>query len=273
MNIKNSKTRIALYKLKKKLKKIIKVIFIVLLLLIVVFIFLKEKHTKDILNIVNNSYKKQLYKINYNICNKLLINGVKYSNLEQIKQSINEYCFNSDVSIYKLKENILKDPWIKELYIRKKFPDSLIVNIIEHNPFAIATIDNKNYKLIDEYGDVINVDQGVVRSFSYLLIIVGDNFNNEINDLFNILSIYYNIAKRLIKIERVGNRRWNLVLKNNIVIKMPEEDENIFDIWTLLDKILNIYGFDIDLEEIDLRVKDRIFLKYKNNIAEEIRNI
>ena len=52
---------------------------------------------------------------------------------------------------------------------------------------------------------------------------------------------------------------------------MPEESDDEADIWAVLDKVLNVYGFDIDLSEIDLRLKDKIFLKYNNGVAEEIR--
>ena len=55
------------------------------------------------------------------------------------------------------------------------------------------------------------------------------------------------------------------------MVKMPEESDDEADIWAVLDKVLNVYGFDIDLSEIDLRLKDKIFLKYNNGVAEEIR--
>ena len=87
------------------------------------------------------------------------------------------------------------------------------------------------------------------------------------------MSIYYEISSKVFKIERIGNRRWNLILKNNIVVKLPEENENIFNAWNNLNKIINIHGLDIGLEEIDLRIKDRIYLKYKDQVAEEIKNI
>lgn len=102
--------------------------------------------------------------------------------------------------------------------------------------------------------------------------ITGENFKSEVNNLFNLLSIYYDIARKATRAKRIGNRRWDLILNNNIVVKLPEENSDITESWAILDKIINIYGFDVDLEEIDLRLKDKVFLKYKNRVAEEIKD-
>jgi cell division septal protein FtsQ len=177
------------------------------------------------------------------------------------------------MTVEMLKQEIIKDPWIKDLYIQKKFPDSLKINIIEYNPFAILGNDSKKLELIDEYGDTINISQEEVKKFNYLLIIVGDNFKDEINGLFNLLSVYYNITNNLVRVERISNRRWNLTLKNKIVVKMPEEDgDNVYEAWNTLSKILDIYGVEIDLEEIDLRIKNRVFMKYSSDAIKEIKN-
>ena len=66
----------------------------------------------------------------------------------------------------------------------------------------------------------------------------------------------------------VGNRRWDIRLENNIIIKLPEK--NLAYAWK---KLINIYstpGAIIDLEIIDLRIEGRIFLQYKNKTAKEI---
>lgn len=244
-----------------------------LLLTFVLLISVLLKYNNIIKNYIVNLYNKQLNLINKNICNKLIINGIKYSNYSNIQEQINNYCNNSSITMEELRNNILKDYWIKDLYIQKIFPNTLKINIIEYNPFAILTKDNLIYHLIDEYGDIINIPNDEIDNFSYLLIIVGDDVKNEINGIFNLLSIYYNITKKLIKIERIGNRRWNLILKDNIIVKMPEENDDIFDVWNNLDKVINIHGLDINLREIDLRIKDKIYLKYNDATAKEIKNI
>ena len=234
-------------------------------------IFIQKEYWKTIIDFFVSYYKEQITTINKNICNKVVINGIKYSNYNNIQSSINDYCNNNDVSIKDLKNNILADYWIRDLYIQKQFPNTLRININEYNPFAILTKDGFSYNLIDEYGDIINIPKKDIENFKHLLIIFGDDIKSEINNLFNLLSIYYNITLKLVQVDRIGDRRWNLILQDGILIKMPEEDENIFEAWNNLDKILNIYGLDVDLQEIDLRIKDKIYLKYKDKTAEEIK--
>ncbi len=267
-----NKKYLILYNFKKKFKTLLKTSIILLLILIVILIFFKEKHINKLLDNINSYYKKQIFNVNYNICNRLIINGIKYSNLHKIQKLVNNYCLKQDVTIENLRAEILKNPWIKDVFIQKKFPNSLVINIIEYNPFAITVNEEKKIKLIDEFGDIINISDKETKQFNHLFMITGENFKSEVNNLFNLLSIYYDIARKATKARRVGNRRWDLILNNNIIAKLPEEGDDIADSWVILDKIINIYGFDVDLEEIDLRLKDKIFLKYKNRVAEEIKN-
>ena len=261
-----SKNNVKYYFFLKRLKQLTWIVLLSLLFFLVLFNY------DIIINITKNFYQKNF--LDKGSCGKVTINGIKYSNYSHIQENINNYCSDRDIGIIDLKNNIIKDYWVKDVYIKRIYPNDLKVDIVEYNPFAIYTEDNVNYNLIDEYGDIINIPKNDVSNFNYLLIISGDKKTKEqINDLFNILSTYYNLSNKISKVERIGGRRWNLILENNIIVKMPEEDSNIFNVWNNLDKIINIYGLDIDLEEIDLRIKDRIYLKYKEKTANEIKYI
>lgn len=268
----NKKKYLIIYNFKKKIKHLAKISIFVLVVLLLVLVFFKEKHAKVFMEKINQYYKKQIFNINYNICNRLVINGIKYSNLHSIQKLINDYCTEEGMTIENLRENILKNPWVKDVFIQKKFPNSLVVNIMEYNPFAITVDDKKKLKLIDEFGDVVNIGEAETKRFNHLFMITGENFKEEVNNLFNLLSVYYDVARKATKARRIGSRRWDLILNNNVVVKLPEENDDIAETWMILDKIINIYGFDVDLEEIDLRLKDRIFLKYKSRVMEEIKN-
>lgn len=267
--VNNKKLNIKLYLELRRIRK-----YLLMLTFSFIFFLLFYKGYFNIFtDKIKHLYKQHLNIINNNICSKLVINGIKYSNYSKIQGYVNNYCNNDNVSIEQLRNNILKDCWIKDLYIQKQFPHTLKVNIIEYNPFAILTKDNQHYELIDEYGNTINIPQNDIINFSYLLVVVGDNVKQEMNNIFNLLSIYYNVTRELLKIERVGNRRWNLILKGNILVKMPEEGVGNLGVWITLNKLINIHGITVDLEEIDLRIKDKIYLKYKEKTVREIKNI
>ena len=269
VNKKLKKLNIKLYLELRRLRKYL----LMLIFSFVFFLLFYKGYFSIITDKINYFYKQHINIINTDICNRLVINGIKYSNYSKIQNYINDYCNNDSVSIEQLRNNILKDYWIKDLYIQKQFPHTLKINIIEYNPFAILTKNNQHYELIDEYGNTINIPQEDIINFSYLLVVVGDNVKQEMNNVFNLLSIYYNVTRELLKIERIGNRRWNLILKGNILVKMPEEGVGNLGAWITLNKLIGIHGVMVDLEEIDLRIRGKIYLKYKEKTVREIRGI
>ena len=86
------------------------------------------------------------------------------------------------------------------------------------------------------------------------------------------LSIHYKIAKNTVSVIRVGNRRWDIVFSDNIVVKMPEEDSDISisRAWNILDNIINIPEIMSNLKEIDIRDQNKVFLKYDDRTFKKI---
>ena len=219
----------------------------------------------------DNRISKILYSIKKQTCKNIIINGLKYSDYKYVQNNINEYCSNKEKTLKILRNSIIKDPWIKDLKIVVKLPNTTIININEYNPFALLTNDNKNYKLVDESGIIIETNQNDISMFGYLLKITGDNIKDyEMNNLFNIMSIHSEITKNINSITRIGNRRWNIVFTNNIIVKMPEYDEYMLDTLNILDNIIKIDGIMSNLKEIDMRNKDKIYLKYSKDFSKNI---
>jgi cell division protein FtsQ len=165
----------------------------------------------------------------------------------------------------------MDDPWISKLYLQKTIPDLLKVLVIEHTPFALFTSDYKKYILVNEFGEKINIPEVDIINFRNLFIVVDDSFDpKEMEKMFNILSNYANVARRVSAFIRVGDRRWDLRLRNNVLVKMPEDGEFTMVAWAMLSDLLGVYGLDIGLEEIDLRIGKKAFLKYKHEVKEKI---
>lgn len=258
------------YKFFKKIFKLI--VFVFLLYFFVSYFFLKTfKYQNKI-----DSYKNYIYSlfnnVNNNICNKLYINGMLYSNYLDIQNKVNKYCENENFTLQELKDDLLKDVWIKNVSIKKKFPDILKIQIKEYYPFAILINKKNEINLIDEYGDVIKIHENEIKNFNNLLIIIGEPEKKEIYNLFNLLSIYTKITNNISKIILVNNRRWDLILKNGIKIQFPENNENMLNVWQNVEKLLDINGVEINLKNIDLRIENKIYLKYNNEISTEIKN-
>jgi cell division protein FtsQ len=207
-----------------------------------------------------------------NVCHNVEINGVNNSNYISLQEKVDAFCKSENVELSALKNDILNDIWIKDVYIKKVLPNKLVVEIVEYYPFAIF-FDGKKHNLIDQFGNNIAVSDVELYKFNNLLQVSGDGFKEEINSFFNLLSAHDNITRNLYKIERIGKRRWNLTLKNKILIQLPEEDENIFETWNILEKALSIYGLSANLISIDLRIKGRVYLQYDDSHFPSIVNI
>lgn len=161
------------------------------------------------------------------------------------------------VPIQDIKGRIEKMGWIKRAEIERRFPDSLRILIIEREPVAVWQYQGE-LGLVDRSGTIISKEN--LGDFSDLPVIVGEDANKHINSLLTFLTAEPELMKMVSSVIRIGGRRWNVRLKNNIEIKLPEENPD--DAWRKLSdlhkekKLLNRA-----IMSIDLRVEDRMFIQ------------
>jgi cell division septal protein FtsQ len=238
--------------------------------LVAIFIFKSKESIDFIKKFYNKNFEKILTK-DVDICNNIEIDGNNNLNYEKLLNTIEDFCKNKQFDLEVLKNSILEDIWVRDVFLKKSIPNKLRIEIIEYYPFVMF-FNGERYNLMDQFGNIIKINDEELYKFKNILLVSGDGFEKEINSFFNLLSIHDDITKNLYKIERIGRRRWNLILKNKILIKLPEEDENIFDVWNMLEKILDTYGLSVGLESIDLRIKDKVYLQYHESQFSDIIN-
>jgi len=198
---------------------------------------------------------------NFAIIEKIEIQGSNFSDSILIEEIIREYknksLINFPLEEYQLK--IKKLDWIKRVSIKRKFPDAIQISIIENLPYAIF-IDGINKYLIDDDGEKISFKPDNSK-YSELLKVTGSDGNLNFSDLIREININYpKILDMVIEVEFVEKRRWNLILKQNIKIKLPEKDSFI-----QLVKLKQLQQdqklFNSNIIEIDLREIGRATIK------------
>ena len=198
---------------------------------------------------------------NFAIIEKIEIQGSNFSDSILIEEIIRGYknksLINFPLEEYQLK--IKKLDWIKRVSIKRKFPDIIHVSIIENLPYAIF-IDGINKYLIDDDGEKISFKPDNSK-YSELLKVTGSDGNLNFSDLIREININYpKILDMIIEVEFIENRRWNLILKRNIKIKLPEKDSSI-----QLVKLKQLQQdqklFNSNIIEIDLREIGRATIK------------
>ncbi len=115
--------------------------------------------------------------------------------------------------------------------VTRALPGTLIVTIKERNGFAIwqtgSADSSKTFQLIDGQGNVIsNQDAAAAkRRDPSLLLLAGADAPLHAQSLISELQGAPGVLPRVAAAERVDGLRWNLILKNDTLIKLPADDE------------------------------------------------
>ena len=218
-----------------------------LILWFVLFIFLttfsynldkKEKHSILPIKIINiegiiNSNEKELNKNLEKLKGKSLI----FISRNIIKESINDLNF------------------IKEIKVKKIYPDTIKIIVVELKPLA-NFINKDNKFLILENGDLI--ENSSENKFDKLPIILGSGAEKKFHIFYQSLMME-NFEIDLIKeFNYFKINRWDIVLKDGKIIKLPinKYEDSIKEFLSIYKK-KDYYDFKV----FDFRIKGQLILK------------
>jgi cell division protein FtsQ len=159
----------------------------------------------------------------------------------------------------KLKAN----PWIAEATILKLYPSRLHVAVTEREAFALWQKDGK-VSVISSDGTV--VEPFVSARFAKLPLVVGIGAETKAKDFLAQLDKYPLLREQMHAAVFVAERRWNVVLKNGIDVRLPETDaEKALDTLVQLDRDNKLLSRDIAV--VDLRLADRVTVRLADEPA------
>ncbi len=135
--------------------------------------------------------------------------------------------------------------------------------ITERDAFALWQRDGK-VEVIAEDGTVVEPYAG--QHFAKLPLVVGVGAETRAKDFLALLDRYPAIRDQLHAAVLVAERRWNVMLKNGIDVRLPEaEVERALDTLVKLDRDNKILSRDI--AAIDLRLLDRVTVQLSDEAA------
>ena len=148
--------------------------------------------------------------------------------------------------------------WVEQATVERRLPDTVVIALKERRPFAIWQ-NQKKYVLIDRAGQVV-ANQDVALFKDKLPMVVGPGAPIAANALLTTLEKYPSLSGRILAAVRVGERRWDLHLKNGIDVMLPEGHEA-----EALERLLQLHQehalMDRPLVAIDLRLPDRLVVR------------
>ncbi|MFN3548612.1 MAG: cell division protein FtsQ/DivIB [Mesorhizobium sp.] len=156
-----------------------------------------------------------------------------------------------------VRERVVALPWVESATVRKVYPDTLEIALVEKQPFAIWQHDGE-LSLVERSGAPI-VPFASER-FASLPLVVGKGAAGRAADIVALVAGHPALAERVRGYVRISDRRWDLLLDEGVVLKLPETGEA-----AALDWLMKVDGSDAllsrDIASVDLRLSDRLVVQ------------
>jgi len=155
---------------------------------------------------------------------------------------------------------LLRLPWVSDADVRRQYPDTLTVRLVEKRPFALWK-NGPDVSVIERSGTVITA--AGAASFARLPLVIGSGAPQAAAPFLDALGKAKAVQARLKAAERIGERRWDLVLDGGVTVKLPEERWEV-QLAELERLIVEKGVLERDIEMIDLRYPDSYVFRLHN---------
>lgn len=157
--------------------------------------------------------------------------------------------------------------WVRKATVARRLPQTLYIKLTERIPTALWQHNNELY-LLDERGDIIKTDQ--LDRFAELIIISGEGAEKELNSFLRNLRAEPIIHERTKSAKRIGDRRWDITLDNNLTINLPEDPNIGFALKRAASAQQEDGLFDMkNIQSVDMRFEDKMILKTKPGAVQD----
>lgn len=155
--------------------------------------------------------------------------------------------------------------WVRSARVERRLPDTVYVGLQERMPLALWQKDGQ-VKLLDEVGSVIDIDN--IADFADLVIVTGEGAAENAPMLINLLNAVPEIGQAVKSANRVGDRRWDIRLQNDVIVKLPEIDAAM-----ALRRLADAQAKDGLLERsivaVDLREPEKLVIRTRPGAVQE----
>lgn len=166
--------------------------------------------------------------------------------------------FGADIQAARARLTAL--PWVVDVEVRRQYPDSIAVSLVEKLPFALWQADDGLF-VVERSGKVIT--RARAQDYPHLPLFMGAGAPPVGAELVDAIAQHRAIVARVRAMQRVSERRWNLILDDGVVVELPETG------WArqldVLENLIVDKGvLERDITEIDLRSPDNFFFELRN---------
>ena len=171
------------------------------------------------------------------------------------------------------RNRIMALDWVASADVVRRYPESIFVTIVEKRPFALwqsPELGNGRggVAIVERTGGVITT-QGVEK-FARLPKLVGAGAPEAAADLVDAVMTHRAVAARVAAYEYVSRRRWNLILNDGVVVKLPEASWQK-ELDALEHLIVDAGVLERDITEIDLRSPTQFFFVLRSGEKKDVQ--
>jgi cell division protein FtsQ len=169
------------------------------------------------------------------------------------------------LDVAEIRERLQQLPLVKEAAVTKLYPDRLLIEIEERQPFALWQCDGK---VLIVAADGVPVAAMRDQRFIHLPLVVGAGANEKLSQYLALLDTAGDLRERIVAGVLVAKRRWTLKTANGIEILLPETEPEAA-LARLVELQQTSHILDKDLISLDLRQPSRLVARLTEEAAAE----
>ncbi len=163
-----------------------------------------------------------------------------------------------------VRERLKTNPWVADANVLKLYPGELQIGIKERAAFALWQKDGRVSVIAD---DGTLLEPFVAPGLTGLPLVVGSGAQTKAKAFLALLDRHPAMRDSVRAVVLVGDRRWNLRLKNGIDVQLPETGvETALARLVEFDRAKRLITRDI--VSIDLRLPDRVTVRLSDGAAQ-----
>ncbi|MCH8684673.1 cell division protein FtsQ/DivIB [Pedomonas mirosovicensis] len=191
----------------------------------------------------------------------LHVTGLKHAPRLAVYSAVLDGRTNSmlTIDLDDVRARLLENPWIQEVSVSRRLPDTLNIVVQERKPVALWQTQGR-LSVIDVYGRVLETER--LKQFAKLPIVVGAEANQHAMSLFSLLSIHPELRSRMDAATWIGGRRWDLRFRSGELLMLPEGEEasrKALERFSVMERNTGLLGRGF--ARFDMRQEDRLYTR------------
>jgi cell division protein FtsQ len=160
------------------------------------------------------------------------------------------------VSVEELASRLVTLPEVRQVSVTRKLPDTLHITLEERVPAALWQHAG-TYSVIDRDG--VELNRPIKSLPADMLLVVGEDAPKHMTALLALLEKTPEMRREIEAAVRVGERRWNIRMKQGITVMLPEEGAG--EAWKKFASMAEQERLlSKAVRSVDLRLQDRVFI-------------